>query len=221
MTHVLEVLKGYALTPVVGMPLYALVIMIALPVLNEIVNRHQKITAQSLLQLLGNAIKSTPLYAVPIVKQVADILGTPKVAVEMPPPLPPPPSMLLPFLLGVSLLGLGIAASGCTPGGKALGACELGQLPQVLQSVIAKVAAIVAQPSGWENDLEQLGIQVGPGQLSCVEQAIATALEPSAASPDTPTKSLMRSRLQAHAAKHPHACRPITLSRAELSLVRW
>jgi hypothetical protein len=82
-------------------------------------------------------------------------------------PMHPGAKMLLPFLL----LGT-LAISGCV-GATALGRCELGHLPQTLQSLIAAVASIASQPGNYVEDLTQLGIQVGPEQVDCVAAAIA------------------------------------------------
>lgn len=65
-----------------------LVTLVVLPVLNEIVQRSRKVTAGSLLQAVGNAIKGSPLYKLPLVKQLADVLGTPAMPTILPPDEP-------------------------------------------------------------------------------------------------------------------------------------
>ncbi len=80
-------------------------------------------------------------------------------------------SLLLALSGFLIALGIALVMSGCA-GGAAFGKCELGKLPQTLQSIIAAVAAIAAEPGGYVQDLERLGTQIGPAQLDCIVSAL-------------------------------------------------
>jgi hypothetical protein len=99
---------------------------------------------------------------------------------------PKPVAAKLPALLFFVALSLG--ATGCP-----WGTCELGKLPQTLQSVVASVVAIVSNSSTYVDDLITLGKEIGPGQVDCVAQALADA--------GTPVKG-MRVEQQPWAAKN-------------------
>lgn len=69
-----------------------LVTLVLLPVVNEVVARHQKITAQSLVQAVGNAFKASPLYNLPkpllggVFRAIIDLLATPETVQPAPAP---------------------------------------------------------------------------------------------------------------------------------------
>ncbi len=78
MTNALDLFKHAMAYQVFGlMSVGAIISLIALPVLNEIVARRKTVTAQSLFQAVGNALKASPLYAVPLVKMLIDGMATP------------------------------------------------------------------------------------------------------------------------------------------------
>ena len=54
-----------------------LVTLVILPVLNEIIARRKTLTAQSIIQAIGNAGRGSPLFAIPIFRQVFTLMGTP------------------------------------------------------------------------------------------------------------------------------------------------
>lgn len=93
-------------------------------------------------------------------------------------------AILLPFLL----LGM---VSGCgTPGAQALKTCEMGKLPQTIQAIVAEVSTILASGGAtWQHDLEELGKQLGPGQLQCIIAAIMGGNAGFAATPGTPSNT--------------------------------
>jgi hypothetical protein len=88
---------------------------------------------------------------------------------KMPTPLPPAA-----VLLFFGLLSLGACA---TPGGQAWGKCELGQLPQNSQTVIACTEGALLSPADWQAELTSCGASLLPGQLSCIVQAIIAATQ--------------------------------------------
>jgi hypothetical protein len=111
----------------------------------------------------------------------------------------------------ITLLSAFMALSGCkTAGGQAFVACELNHLPQTEESVIADVASIITAGSiGWQQQLLQLGVSVGPSQLACIEQAILAAWTASKGEP-TPERIMAIRRLQTALATHPaKACAPL------------
>lgn len=69
---------------------------------------------------------------------------------------------------------------GCGPRGAVirdqLGACELGKLPTVLESLAVDVTAVLFGGSSWETQLQALGAQAGADQLHCVVQAVGAGL---------------------------------------------
>ncbi|MDO8794988.1 MAG: hypothetical protein Q7J25_10260 [Vicinamibacterales bacterium] len=78
----------------------ALLVTLMVPaIVNEIVSRRRKVTAWSLLQAIGNALKGSPLYKLPglkftLIKQAIDLASTPEDLKLLPPrplTLPPPP----------------------------------------------------------------------------------------------------------------------------------
>lgn len=71
-----------------------LVTIVALPILNELVSRRKSVTAWSIIQAVGNAAQGTPLYKIPVLTQVIDLMRTPEDLKRLPPKpmtLPPPP----------------------------------------------------------------------------------------------------------------------------------
>lgn len=69
-----------------GVPVWSLLVtVVVFPLLNEIVARAKSTRAQSLLQAVGNGLKATPLYSLPLFKQLADMLATPPVPPLMQP----------------------------------------------------------------------------------------------------------------------------------------
>lgn len=112
----------------------------------------------------------------------------------------------------LALAGMGLAfvlvfcSIGCAAG-RALGACELAKLPNTSQVVIADVTAIATSAgSNWEAQLEALGMQLLPGQLDCVIQALVTAWSTRGAA--LPVEHLVGlTRMKKYQADHPkHAC---------------
>jgi hypothetical protein len=82
-----------------------------------------------------------------------------------------------------ALVLMGILTVGCgakmNAAGSALGDCELGKLPNTLQTVIADVAGILLSSGNehWQTDLTGLGVQVGAQQLDCVVQAVGAGIK--------------------------------------------
>jgi len=92
-----------------------------------------------------------------------------------------------------------------TPGGAALGACELGQLPNTAQSVIAAVVSIaLTAGADWATQLKTLGGQVGPAQLNCAVAAVEAWLEGQVPKTGEPTKPYLEAiaRLKTWQASH-------------------
>ena len=87
-------------------------------------------------------------------------------------PLPPPmqAAMLLPFLL----LGA-LTLNGCTTGGAALGKCELNNLPQSVQTLVAVVTTALSGAT-WQQDLTALEPSAN-GQLDCIVSAIIASMQ--------------------------------------------
>ena len=84
-------------------------------------------------------------------------------------------SILLGVMLVIAIFGMLLA--GCaTPGGAALGKCELGSLPQATEPVIAAAGAILGNTSdiNWVQDLSLLAPLAG-GQINCIIAAITAA----------------------------------------------
>lgn len=108
----------------------------------------------------------------------------------------------------VLALFMTMAVSGCA-GGKALGACELGKLPQTSQPAVSAVVAIaVAGGANWQDELEALAKTLAPGQLECVVQAVVAAWSASRASL-SPAHAAALERLQIYSKGHPAtACVP-------------
>lgn len=84
-------------------------------------------------------------------------------------------------LMAVGAMGM---LTGCPAGsrgaafGNSMAACELGQLPSTLETVIADVAAILfSGGQTWQSDLEGLGYKLAPGQLDCVVQAVGASVK--------------------------------------------
>lgn len=122
---------------------------------------------------------------------------------------------LLVLLLAASTLAMvAIACSGCgTAGGKALGACEMNTLPAQLEGTIAGVVAAALSPAGvdWTAQLEQAAASAGPGQGSCIVQAVAAWFEglTSGHGEPAPAYAEAQRRLRAYLVKHPAtACAP-------------
>lgn len=97
-------------------------------------------------------------------------------------PLPLPPlSPSEPPTAAIILMAFAFTMSACTPHGKVvignLGKCELGQLPATMQAIVADATAILVSGQSWTSELESLAIQVGPGNLGCVVQAILSSLQ--------------------------------------------
>lgn len=95
---------------------------------------------------------------------------------SIPPLTPDPPSAALVLLLAFTM---GISA--CSAHGQVvvgqLGKCELGQLPSTMQALVADATAILVNGTSWSSELEALALQVGPGNLGCVVQAIMSSLQ--------------------------------------------
>lgn len=123
---------------------------------------------------------------------------------------------VLPFLFLPLVAAL--ALPGCkTAGGKALAACELGQLPQAEQTVIADVTSIiVASGSNWQGQLETIGASLAPGQLNCLLVAIAAAWSSSHGELSTERTAAVV-RINAYLAAHDgaKACAPKSRAAAE------
>ena len=75
----METFKHIATYPIMGMPAWAaLLTLVVIPLVNEWIQRRKSMKAQSLMQAVGNVIKSTPVVGkVPGLKQVADAMATP------------------------------------------------------------------------------------------------------------------------------------------------
>jgi hypothetical protein len=94
-----------------------LVTLVVLPVLNELIARRRSVTAQSIIQAIGNAGRGSPLFSLPIFKQIFTLMGTPG---TLPPPDPMDgglrapkrndggPLALLPFFFALHLVGRAI-----------------------------------------------------------------------------------------------------------------
>src|SRR6185369_4860449 len=126
---------------------------------------------------------------------------------EVQPPRPPRQrgAVRLVVLMLLAAVGFALCLPGC-----AFARCELGKLPKASQIVLAEVVGVLAQPQGvdWEGELKTIGLQLLPGQLDCVVEALATAEAPSGglkAARDTPTRALIRARLAEWRSKHPAA----------------
>lgn len=99
-----------------------------------------------------------------------------------------------------SLVGLVLVVclAGCaTPGGQALKKCEVGGLAGTLQSVAMTVLELVQNPNSYVADLEGLGKNMAPGQLSCVAQAVLAWLENREPAP-APAPPVAQALLAAH-----------------------
>lgn len=83
------------------------------------------------------------------------------------PPTPPAAALIL-FL---------VLSSCVTPGGQAFGKCELGELPQNSQTVIACAEGAITSPADWQAVLLSCGSSLLPGQLECIVSAIVAASE--------------------------------------------
>lgn len=113
--------------------------------------------------------------------------------------------VLIPLAFSLALL-IGCA----TPGGRALQKCELNQLPQIEQTAIADVTQIATTGgANWQSQLENVGLSLAPGQLSCIVQAIVAAWTGKGAELTTERKAAVE-RLQVYLNAHPAtACVPI------------
>ena len=113
------------------------------------------------------------------------------------------------FGLGLVLF-MGLGAPTCSPGAQALGACELGKLPQTLETVVATVVAIAADPNSTETDLVSAGKNFAPGQLDCAVAAVSAWLDSQVPSHGQVKLEYvaMQSKLRAYLATHAvkHAC---------------
>ena len=138
-------------------------------------------------------------------------------------PQPSTPAVLLPFAF---IAALGLALPACnTPGGQALKQCELGSLPQTLESVVAEVLAIALNTASVVTDLEGLAGKVGPSQLSCVAQAVEAWLSGKSAATSSRLMAGVGESQRQHAlellhlyvtAHPPTACRNVKLSDADI-----
>jgi hypothetical protein len=89
---------------------------------------------------------------------------------------------LLSLVLILALSSILLSLPACGPQGAAIGqslkTCELGSLPSALESVIADVTAILfGGQTSWQDQLTQLGVQVGKEQLNCVVSAVGSGLK--------------------------------------------
>jgi hypothetical protein len=118
--------------------------------------------------------------------------------------MPLPPGSSLRAMLPLAFLALTL--SGCaTAGGKALGACELGQLPSEGQIGFATAQQIASNPNSTTADLESAALQLLPGQLECGAKALLAWLE-SLGQPAAPsTKGKMSPRALLVASSNDHA----------------
>ena len=118
------------------------------------------------------------------------------------------------IVLGLVVGLCGMFVAGCaTPGGAALGKCELGMLPQASESTIADVSAIAAAGGdNWESSLTGLGASLLPGQLSCAIEAIVAAWSARKGEPSPERKAALQ-RLQAYQAAHPAKAKACGLAR--------
>lgn len=110
-------------------------------------------------------------------------------------------NVLLPFVA----IGAMLTTSCATSGGQAFTKCELGQLPQNEQAVVACAVGALASPGDWRAELLTCGESLLPSQMSCVIAAIV-----SAASQGSLKTSLVVQRGQQWLSEHPvtsKACR--------------
>jgi hypothetical protein len=105
-------------------------------------------------------------------------------------------NILLPFVT----IGAMLTASCATSGGQAFTKCELGQLPQNEQAVVACAVGALASPGDWRAEVLACGESLLPAQMSCVIAAIV-----SAASQGNLKTSLVVQRGQQWLSEHPSA----------------
>lgn len=99
--------------------------------------------------------------------------------------------------IGLVLGIAGMLAAGCgTAGGKALKACELGQLSADAQPALALGQAIATDPSSTVSDLETAALKFLPGQFECAIQALIAWW---GSQPTSTANSFMQSSTEAQA----------------------
>lgn len=111
------------------------------------------------------------------------------------------------LLMMLALLGFLLALSGC-----AWVKCELGKLPQTLQTVIpAVVSAVSDRDNGeWKGDLTEMSKALAPGQFDCLIKALAAA--EAGSGPKATRPSIARGRYLEWLAEHPtSACRDVEI----------
>jgi hypothetical protein len=198
----------HALTyPIVGVPVWSLVLSyIALPVINELIQRAKGIKAQSLYQAVGNGLAKSPLYAIPVLKQLIDLMTTPEPA-PLPAPVLPKEGGFIDVALMVTLGAVGglavlLMVNGCSFGQKVginVAACTAGQVPAAVASILPDVQIAIAGGSPhWADDLEAIGVKAGMDAVMCAVKALLgdTRLLGS------PQGSLVKVRAEAFLAAH-------------------
>jgi hypothetical protein len=115
-----------------------------------------------------------------------------------------PDGASLRVLLPLALAALSLSA--CA-GAKAWAKCELGQLPQVAQTVIPDVVIDLqgANTTQVVSQLEQLGGALAPGQIACIVQAVLADVSASKAALSTVQRQMVANG-NAFLAKHPACC---------------